>query len=119
MNSLKNIIQRCHQRHKKPLQPKKTVVTPSVYKGLYHHFTVYCAQRYPVTLYDLEAAGISFMPLGGGPGHERVPQSFGGERFLNRQKNDGLEHETMAYIVGTPCVYRCPLRTRWRAMARS
>lgn len=86
MNSLKNIIQRCHQRHKKPLQPKKTVVTPSVYKGLYYHFTVYCAQRYPVTLYDLEAAGISFMPLGGGPGHERVPQSFGGERFLSRQK---------------------------------
>ncbi len=86
MNSLKNIIQHCHQRHKNPLQQKKTIVTPSVYKGLYHHFTVYCAHRYPVTLYDLEAAGISFMPLGGGPGHARVPQSFGGERFLSRQR---------------------------------
>lgn len=86
MNSLKNIIQRCHQRHKHPLQEKKTVVTPSVYKGLFYHFTVYCAQRYPVTLYDLETAGISFMPLGGGPGNERIPQSFGGERFLSRQR---------------------------------
>ncbi len=86
MNSLKDIIQRCHQRHKRPLQKKKTVVTPSVYNGFYHHFTVYCAQRYPVTLYDLEAAGISVMPTGGGPGHERVPQSFGGERFLSRQR---------------------------------
>ena len=26
------------------------------------------------------------MPLGGKPGHERVPQSFGGERFLSRQR---------------------------------
>ncbi|MCY4553978.1 MAG: hypothetical protein OXC79_09915 [Candidatus Poribacteria bacterium] len=86
MNTLIDIIQRCHQRHKNPLQQKKTVITPSVYKGLFHHFTVYCAQRYPVTLYDLETAGISFMPLGGKPGHERVPQSFGGERFLSRQR---------------------------------
>lgn len=86
MHSLKNIIQRCHQRHKNPLQKKKTVVTPSVYKGLFYHFTVYCAQRYPVTLYDLETAGISFMPLGGSPGNERIPQSFGGERFLSRQR---------------------------------
>ena len=26
------------------------------------------------------------MPLGGRPGHERVPQSFGGERFFSRQR---------------------------------
>ena len=26
------------------------------------------------------------MPLGGGPGHERVPHYFGGDRFLSRQK---------------------------------
>ena len=85
INSLEDIIQRCHQRHSQPLRQKKTVVTPSVYKGLYYHFTVYCAQRYPVRLYDLEQAGISFMPVGGAPGYDRVPQSFGGERFLRRQ----------------------------------
>ena len=82
ISALKDIIQRCHQRHTQPLRQKKTVVTPSVYKGLYYHFTVYCAQRYPVRLYDLEQAGISFMPVGGAPGYDRVPQSFGGERFL-------------------------------------
>ncbi len=86
INSLEDIIQRCHQRHSQPLRQKKTIVTPSVYKGLYYHFTVYCAQRYPVRLYDLEQAGISFMPVGGGPGYDRVPQSFGGERFLRRQR---------------------------------
>ena len=86
MNALKDIIQRCHQRREKPLRQKKTVVTPSVYKGIHHHFTAYCAHRYPVSLYDLEEAEISFMPVGGGPEYDRVPQSFGGERFLSRQK---------------------------------
>ena len=86
MNALKDILQRCHQRRKKPLRQKKTVVTPSAYKGIHHQFTVYCAQRYPIRLYDLEEAGISFMPVGGGPERDRVPQSFGGERFLSRQK---------------------------------
>ena len=86
MNSLKDVIQHCHQRHERPLQKKKTVVTPSTYKGIHHQFTAYCAQRYPVRLYDLEEAGISFMPVGGGPKRDRVPHSFGGERFLRRQK---------------------------------
>ena len=86
MRFLEDIIQRCHQRHEKPLRQKKTIVRPSSYKGLFYHFTVYCAQRYPVKLYDLEQAGISFMPVGGGLGQERVPQFFGGERFLRRQR---------------------------------
>ena len=91
MNSLRNIIQRCHQRHEKPLRQKKTIVTPAIYKGLLYHFTVYCAQRCPVRLYDLEQAGISFMPVGGGPECDRVPQSFGGERFLARQRMEDWE----------------------------
>ena len=91
ISSLEDIIRRCHQRHAQPLRQIKTVVTPSVYKGLFYHFTVYCAQRYPVRLYDLERAGISFMPVGGGPGYERVPQSFGGERFLSRQRVEDWE----------------------------
>ena len=91
MNSLKDIIQRCHRRHEKPLRQKKTIVTPAIYKGLLYHFTVYCAQRYPVRLYDLEQAGISFMPVGGAPEHNRVPQSFGGERFLARQRMEDWE----------------------------
>ena len=86
MNALKDIIQRCHQRREKPLRQKKTIVTPSVYKGLFCHFTVYCAQRYPVRLYDLEQADISFMPIGGISERDRVPQSFGDKRFLRRQR---------------------------------
>ena len=86
IGSLEDIIQRCHQRRTHPLQAKKTVVTPSTYKGIHHQFTVYCAQRYPVRLYDLEEAEISFMPVGRGPQGYRVPESFGGKRFLSRQK---------------------------------
>ena len=60
MQSLKDIIERCHQRHKKPLRQRKTVVTPAPYKGLPYHFTVYCAYRYPVRLYDLETGSHLF-----------------------------------------------------------
>ena len=86
MNPLKNIIQRCHRRHEKPLRQRKTVVTPAVHKGLYYHFTVYCAHRHPVPLYDLEQANISFMPTGCTATYDRIPQSFGGERFLKPQR---------------------------------
>ena len=84
--SLKDVLQRCHQRREKPLRQKKTIVTPSTYKSLYYHFTVYCAAKTPVRLYDLEEAAISFMPIGCAPSNDRVPRSFGGKRFLTRQR---------------------------------
>ena len=86
MNALKDIVQRCHKRHEKPLKQRKTVITPAIYKGLDYHFTVYCAHRYPVRLYGLEQAGISFMPTGRTLESIRIPQSFGGNRFLRSQK---------------------------------
>jgi len=85
MNSLKDLIQRCHKRHEKPLQQKKTFVSPPIYKGLFDHFTVFCAHRYPVKLHDLEQAKISLMPIGLAHEHDRLPHSFRGERFLTRQ----------------------------------
>ncbi len=85
MNSLKNLIQRCHKRYEKPLRQKKTRVSPAIYKGLFDHFTVFCARRYPVNLYDLEQADISLMPIGLAHQHDHLPHSFGGERFLTRQ----------------------------------
>ena len=85
MNSLKDIIQRCHQRREKSLQQRKTVITPALYKGIPYHFTVYCAYRYPVKLYELEQAGVSFMPIGRAPAYESGPADSGGERFLTRQ----------------------------------
>ncbi len=87
MNSLKHLIQRCHERHEKPLRQRKTVVTPALYnKGSPYLFTTYCAQRYPVLLVDLEQANISFMPIGQAPDNDRGPRTLGGERFLKRQR---------------------------------
>ena len=83
---LQDIITRCHQRHEKPFKQRKTTVKPLIYNGLPYHFKVHCAHRYPVMLQDLEAAGISFMPIGRAPGSDHPPRGFGGERFLKRQE---------------------------------
>ena len=88
MNSLKDIIQCCHQRHEKPLRQRKTKITPALYKGLPYHFTAYCAWRYPIRLYELEQADISFMPIGHAPYHDHGPWDFEGERFLKRQSTE-------------------------------
>ena len=85
-NALQDIIARCHQRHEKLLKQRKSIVEPLLYKGFPYHFTVYCGHKYPVMLQDLEAADISFMPIGQVPGNDRPPRSFGGERFLKRQQ---------------------------------
>ena len=85
-NVLKDIISRCHQRHEEPLKQRRSTVVPLLYKGLSHYFTVYCAHKYPIMLQDLEAADISFMPIGQFPGNDRPPRSFGGKRFLERQQ---------------------------------
>ena len=85
-NVLQDMIAHCHRRHENPLKQRKTISVPQLYKGLPYHFTVYCAHRYPVMLQDLEAADISFMPIGRAPGSDRPPRSFGGDRFLKRQQ---------------------------------
>ncbi len=86
MNSLKDIVQRCHQRHEKPLRQRKTVATPAMYtKDHPRQYVVYCAHRYPVMLHDLEQADISFMPMGRAPRYDRGPGNFRGKRFLKRQ----------------------------------
>ena len=82
---LSDIMTRCHERHAQPLKQRKTTTTPLFYKGIPYDFTVYCAHRYRVMLRDLEAASISFMPIGRAPGTDRPPRTFGGERFLKRQ----------------------------------
>lgn len=93
MDSLKDLIQRCHERHKKPLLQRRTVVKPALYnKGYPYHLTVYCAYKYPLLLADLENANISFMPIGRAPENDRGPRTLGGERFLQRQ---GIENWEM------------------------
>ena len=86
INSLEDIIQRCHQRHEKPLRQRKTVAMPAMYTKISRHqYTVCCAHQYPVMLHDLERADISFMPMGHAPDHDQGPRSFGDDRFLKRQ----------------------------------
>ena len=88
MNSLKDIIERCHQRHKKPLRQRKSVATHWLYNKDYpHQYTVYCAHKYPMTLPNLEQAGISFMPIGRTSEHDRGPRAFNTKnRFLKPQR---------------------------------
>ena len=85
MSPLKDIIQRCHKRHRETLRQRKTVVTPALYRRIPYHFKVHCARRTPIMLDDLEQANISFMPIGHAPENDRGPKDFGGERFLKRQ----------------------------------
>ena len=85
-DALQDMIARCHHRHEQPLKQQKSIVEPLLYKGFPYHFRVYCAHRSPVMLQDLEAADISFMPIGQVPGNDRPPRSFGGERFSKRQQ---------------------------------
>lgn len=86
MISFDDIIQRCHERNKKPLLQRKTVVTPALYnKGFPYHLTTHCAYKYPVLLANLEDAHVSFMPIGRAPGNDNGPRELGGERFLKRQ----------------------------------
>ena len=87
MNLLKDIFQRCHERHAKPLRQRKTVAMPSMFtKGHFYQYRVYCAHNAPVLLDDLEAADISFMPIGRAPENDRGPRHFGGELFRRRTK---------------------------------
>ena len=86
MNSLEDLIERCHERREKPLRQRRTVVTPALYnKSHSYQVTVYCAQRYPVLLANMEQADTSFMPIGRAPEYDRGPRDFGGERFSERQ----------------------------------
>ena len=87
MDSLKDIIERCHQRHRKPLQQRKTVATHWIYNTDYpHQYTVYCALKFPVLLNALEQAGISFMPIGRAPEKVYGLRSFGDDLFLKPQR---------------------------------
>ena len=87
MISFDDMIQRCHERNKKPLLQRKTVVTPALYnKGFPYHLTTHCAYKYPVLLANLEEAHVSFMPIGRAPGNDNGPRELGGERFLKRQR---------------------------------
>ena len=85
MESVKDIIRRCHERREKDLQQRETIVSPTLHGEHPYYYTVYCARRYPLLLHDLEQADISFMPIGQAPEFDRGPVYRGGTRLLRRQ----------------------------------
>ena len=84
MESVKDIIQRCHERRGRELQQRETIVSPTLHGESPYHYLVYCGRQYPLYLDALEQAGISFMPIGQAP-FDRGPAHYGGNRFLRRQ----------------------------------
>ena len=89
MNYLKNLIERCHERHENPLRQRRTSIKPAIYnKGIPYEYTVYYARGQAVKLHALEEANISFMPIGRAPENDRGPRVLGGEwykRYSKRQ----------------------------------
>ena len=84
MQSVKDIIQQCHERRQKVMQQRETIVSPTLHGEHPYHYIVYCAHRYPLLLQDLEQADISFMPIGQAP-FDGGPAYCGGNRLLRRQ----------------------------------
>ena len=84
MESVKDIIQQCHERRQKEMQQRETIVSPTLHGESPYHYTVYCGRQYPLLLHTLEAADISFMPIGKAP-FDRGPAYSGGTRLLRRQ----------------------------------
>ena len=92
MNTLEDLIQRCHERHGALLRQRKTVIIPALYKHIPYHIKVHCARGTPIVLEDLEQANISFMPIGHAPENDHGPRDFGGDRFLKRQGIDDWQY---------------------------
>lgn len=87
MDTLKNLIQRCHERRKMSLKQRRTIVTPAPHNsGHPYHMKTFPAFRYPVMLSDMEDANISFMPIGRAPHNDDGPKELDDKRFLKRQK---------------------------------
>lgn len=87
MDTLKNLIQRCHERRKMSLKQRRTIVTPAPHNsGHPYHLKTFPAFRYPVMVSDMEEANISIMPIGRAPHNDDGPKELDEKRFLKRQK---------------------------------
>lgn len=85
MDILKDILQRCQQRHTAPLRQRQTTMTPALSKDFPYQFNVNCARGTRLPLDYLEQANISFMPIGHAPENDYAPRDAGGERYEKRQ----------------------------------
>lgn len=86
MKHIKNLLERCHERHKNPLRQRKTVPVPAMlYQRYPYQYTVYCAQKYPILLDDLDQADISYTAIGKAPKYDNGPSSIRELSNLQRQ----------------------------------
>ena len=103
MMDFKDIIQNCHQRHKRPLKQRKGMASHCLYNMNYtHQFTVYCAHRYPVMLSDLERSHILFVPVGQTPKHDKDHRNSNRKQRINMPpgiSNHGLRHWKAAWGI--------------------
>ena len=91
MDTLKKIIQQCHERKHRRLTQRKTIVLPAGYNEYLHHYRVHYSDEKSAMLYELEKANISFMPIGENP-FDRPPANW------NRSDNfrDRIKHRQSA-----------------------
>ena len=95
MDTLKKIIQQCHEQKHRRLTQQKTIVLPAGYNESSHHYRVHYAHKKSVMLYELENANISFMPIGTDP-FDRPPANWNRsnnnrERIKHRQRAQDWE----------------------------
>ena len=117
MESVKDIIQQCHERRGKDLQQRETIVSPTLHGEYPYHYIVYCARRHPLLLHDLEQADISFMPIGQAPFDEGASVSWW-HTSPKTTRYTQLGAETMVLVVGDSGLYRNAICTRRGELAR-
>ena len=86
MDTLKQIIQQCHNRMPRTLSQRKTIVLPARYNEYPYHFRVHYAYGESVILYNLEKANISFLPIGQSP-FDRAPSNWGNKKRIKNRQN--------------------------------
>ena len=87
MDTLKKIIQQCHERKHRRLTQRKTIVLPAGHNDHLHHYRVHYAHEKSAMLYELEKANISFMPIGEDP-FDRPPANWNrSDNYRDRIKN--------------------------------
>ena len=91
METLKQIIQQCHNRKHRTLSQRKTIVLPAGDAEYPYHFRVHYAHQKSALLYDFEKVNISFLPVGREP-FDRAP----GDWLQSNNHRDRIHNQQIA-----------------------
>ena len=86
MDTLKQIIQQCHNRKNRTRNQRQTIVLPAGYMKYPYHFQVHYAYGESAILYDLEKVNISFLPIGQSP-FDRAPNDWASEERIEKRQD--------------------------------